>query len=102
MASMTFSTSVAKRSSESLLEKFISRLPEWGGFIKTNANQNLTNKIYNTCSIDYLLLAVWFSQQISNQSAQLLINLKEYNIIQRLINVIEFIENDEWNMAKTI
>ena len=48
------------------------------------------------------MLAVWFSQQISKKSAQLLINLKEYDIIQKLINVIEFIESDERNMAKTI
>ena len=88
------------------MRQISSRLPYWGGQIKSNLSvNNIFNglEIENTCTIDYFLLGFWISSKISAPIANLTVNKHQTkNALEDIIiQVIEFIEAEEWDCAKS-
>jgi hypothetical protein len=90
-----------------LLNTFYSHLPAWGGIIKSSTD--LCNNyngflITNTCSFDYILFGLWFSTKLSERVKNVLADnssLRDFDR-QALNTVIDFIEQNKWNEAKSI
>ena len=77
---------------------FFSNIPKWGGkLIKSNFKKPV--KLLNTCAIDYFLLALWTSSKLSKN---ILINLKNSEIKEKIASIIGFIDSNNWNKAKSI
>jgi hypothetical protein len=73
-----------------------SRVPAWGGQIMFQNRQiNLTN----SCTIDNFLLSLWFSTKIDPNFTN---NIPNLRFRDELTNVINRIENNDWNGAKQI
>jgi hypothetical protein len=90
-----------------LLDQFTLRVPKWGGRCVLNEShssyQDYKNvRLSNTCSVDYLLLAVWLSKEINPEIPYLITQYKSFPILSSsLLKVIDFIENMKWNEAKS-
>lgn len=97
------------------LNNFTLHIPNWGGKIVV-VNQDATSrnyfeqynqfnqlKITNTCTIDYFLLAIWYSSQLSDNCKLFLEKHKKNNktleIVERIITLIDQLQ---WDRAKTI
>jgi hypothetical protein len=81
------------------LQWFTERTPKWGGKMY-DENDKITNiKIINTCTIDYLVFGIWVSFKLSK-------NINKYfhnsHLKQNILRVIDHIENNDWDRAKTI
>ena len=77
---------------------FFSNIPKWGGkLIKLNFKKPV--KLLNACTIDYFLLALWTSSKLSKN---ILINLKNSDIKEKIASIIGFIDSNNWNKAKSI
>lgn len=55
----------------------------------------------NTCSIDYLLLAIWASYMVNNKIINILVS-HDTTLCRKIIAVIENIQNNQWDAAKSI
>jgi hypothetical protein len=93
---------------------FSLKIPKWGGVFEVNESDfgelYSENTIYNdmpiinTCTIDYLLLAVWSSHFLSSKVREVFINRENDFLIKFLNKIVDLIENPNanWNRAKTI
>ena len=77
-------------------------IPRWGGKSDfADKIKNATEKFYfiNTCTIDYYLFAMWLSAQVS---PNILVNLSKQASTERLLEIINEIDKNNWNRAKTL
>lgn len=58
-------------------------------------------KFQNTCTIDYLLFSLWLACQLG-QTRSALECIKDYEHAKSVIDIVNAIEDKEWNKAKTI
>ena len=72
-------------------EEFLSRLPKWGGISEDNQTS-----FTNTCTIDYFLLAFWTGFKLSSY------DLSKNEMYFKIKNIIDSIEENNWNRAKSI
>jgi hypothetical protein len=84
------------------LDCFKHHIPRWGG--KSDFGDkilNATEKFHyiNTCTIDYYLLAMWLSSKLSNK---ILFDLKTKASTETILEIINAIERNNWNRAKTL
>jgi hypothetical protein len=88
----------------SLLNKFYSHSPAWGGVIKSLDHIYNGFAITNTCSFDYILFGLWLSTQLSERVKNVLADSNTIRGFDKtsLNVVINFIEQNNWNEAKTI
>ena len=90
-------------SESQLISSFISRLPTWGGrFCKTVSSQYANFSFINTCSIDYLLFCFWISSKLSSKSLSFLDSFRNQNICKAVQSIIEMIETNQWDNAKSV
>jgi hypothetical protein len=82
------------------LRSFLSHVPNWGGKMIVDGKETST-RIINTCTIDYLLLCLWVSSQVSST---FVFRLSQFNDKNRdvLIAIINLIDNEQWNEAKSM
>jgi hypothetical protein len=94
-----------KQSNEFSLEMFFSHVPKWGGQIIDLKNNKII--LQNTCTIDYFLLAFWTSFKLSNTFKESIANLPNHicrnniSTCKIILDIIEFIETNNWNQAKS-
>ena len=77
------------------MSNFETRIPHWGGKIVDENNNDIGMIIVNIFTIDNLLLAMWVCAKLNRS----IINLIPLKPIIRIINSIEM---NEWNKAKSI
>lgn len=97
---------------EGRIRQLIEHLPRWGGIITSIplSSRSFELKGYqvtNTCTIDYLLLAIWFSSKLSTfilNSLETLLNINEDNMngFVYLQSVINYIDEMKWDHARTL
>ena len=80
------------------MNEFFQHLPKWGGFVKIKRKSK--QAIINTCSIDYFLLGFWAASKLSLKFIDL-INNSTCSLKIQLLEVIELIEQNDWDRAKT-
>ena len=91
---------------------FTSHIPSWGGKINTAhiTDRDLKNiksqyeemPLENTCTIDYLLFALWCSSKISSTIRETLQSDVENTILKKIDLIVSLIDLDKWNEAKTV
>ena len=82
------------------LDNYIQHIPAWGGQ-SDFGEKNSTSKKYrfiNTCTIDYYLLALWWSSLESKN----IISYFEKDSNENFLKIIREINENNWNRAKTI
>jgi hypothetical protein len=83
------------------LSNFKLRISNWGGKIVDEMNNELGFKIVDTCTIDYFLLAIWTCKKLNNQIIDKIMGLL-FSKKQHLIDIINSVEDVEWNKAKSV
>jgi hypothetical protein len=110
LQSPTPTPSFQTRSKKSaVVELFKKNVPEWGGkcvLPQFHANHTVYKRVElsNTCSIDYLLLAVWLSK-VLNPRILTLISQFETNfqsLTSSLFLTIDYADCSKWDEAKSI
>lgn len=79
---------------------FVSRIPKWGGIFVDKNNNNTSISLTNTCTIDYFLLALWTTWKLSKNWDLSTQPFAQIN--SNIQNIINSIENLEWDRAKSI
>lgn len=76
-----------------LINRFLQRLPTWGGKINIASSTNITFNnfsLINTCNFDYLLFCLWLTSEINNEQPK--ISRSEYaDIINSIDKVNIFV-----------
>jgi hypothetical protein len=85
-----------------ILDDFFKHIPYWGGHLVDDNNNLLSVQIENTCTIDYLLLALWTSSKLSNKIICFLNETFYHEKAGFILNIIENIDSKNWNKAKSI
>ena len=85
---------------------FSKRIPTWAGKIETSQPEFLIYQklpFNNICTIDYLLMAVWFSTKF-NPSIIDIIQDKAVSdeMMNTILQIIKLIDRIEWDKARTI
>lgn len=75
--------------------EFRSNIPKWGGRVFFNNN---FVEIVNTCTIDYFLFSIWIAWRLG----PLELEGNQNELLQHLYEVIQHIENRDWDGAKSI
>ncbi len=84
------------------IDGFYLPVPKWGGVLVDENNNSLQIEITNTCTIDYLLLALWTATKLSNKPIIFLNETVFREKANCILNIIQNIESNNWNMAKSI
>jgi hypothetical protein len=82
------------------INDFKLRIPNWGGQLVNEKNNQLGFNITNTCTIDYFLLSLWASSRLRTKIIDI-INPSTFTQKQDFINIINSIEFIQWNKAKS-
>jgi hypothetical protein len=77
------------------MSNFETRIPLWGGKIVDENNNDIGKIIVNTCTIDNFLLAIWVCSKLNSSIISLI-------LFKPIIRIINSIEMNEWNKAKSI
>ena len=89
-----------------IFSEFSKHIPDWGGTIDTLDPEYLIYQdlpFNNTCSIDYLLLALWCSSKFNSNVIKILEDDKSSdNFKQNILKILKMIEVFEWNRARSI
>jgi len=84
------------------LDDFFSHVPEWGGLL-VDENCNVTNiSIIDTCTIDYMLFALWVSCKLNKSIFQGIKRFPDSINGNVLSEIISCIETNNWNVAKSL
>lgn len=84
------------------MDDFFLHIPNWGGSLVDENNNLLQIEIRDTCTIDYLLLAFWFSSKLSNKPISFLKETVHREKADYILKIIKNIESNSWNATKSI
>ena len=80
-----------------------------GGKVDLESSHTLSDQyknysFANTCSIDYLLLCLWFCKKLNNNLFNELKDnsLMDALLVKKIISIVEWIDENDWNKAKSI
>ena len=78
------------------IQEIKDHVPQWGGKINY---QNRKVQVFNTCTIDYFLFALWLQYKLLPNFLSMLPDIEETVVIK---NIIQLINSKNWNKAKEI
>lgn len=70
-------------------------IPKWGGIIEYKDQKNV--KLTNTCSIDYLMFALWCASKLIDNLLNKIPDIQKKDL---LIKIIQFINFKKWDKAR--
>ncbi len=82
------------------IKDFKLRIPNLGGQLVNEKNNQLGFNITDTCFFDYFLLSLWASSRLRTKIIDI-INSSTFMQKQDFINIINSIEFIQWNKAKS-
>ena len=82
---------------------FTTKIPKNGGIISVDDHQFNKLLLVHTCTIDYFLLAIWCIFKIKPSFPDIIKeNILYKNLFYYLNKVLDYIENDQWDKAKSL
>ena len=87
---------------------FLNHLPSWGGKVELDSSHIFYEtykkfSLSNTCSIDYLLLCIWFIYKIKSNVFDLLFATDiDKTFLDKVSQLVHSINEHRWNLAKSI